>query len=293
MLTFLLSAEEATGDKGDIKRVCKQVMNKTVTKRIISKQEATVLLAELDLFTCTETVESVSISNGKRISISDEDKNSSPKKTFINLYSNRPVEHELLSLHQYFHLVKNSDPTRRMIIPNFVGVSGTPCYPVSEQYARHTLIVHRPWRKYPSTMDWISEFNQFINSVDAPKSAKLTYERVMQRYFDKLTHYEAKATHVDHAGNPVAEDDLELMHLCGLKASDEYDAEDMMFKNMEKGLDFEWGKKPKVRVHSYLLRVLYRSNMRYTRYLKLGAEPQRSRHRSGLLVKNQNRRIRT
>lgn len=221
-------------------------MNKCTAKRIISKQEATVLLADLDLFKCSETVESVSISNGKRLAAGDEDRNANPTKTFIQQYSKRPQYCELMTLHQYFHHVKNSDPSRPLIIPNFVGLSGTPCYPVTSEYARHTLIVHRPWREYPKNREWIAEFNMFINSPEAPKSAKLTYQRVMQRYIDKLTHYEAKAHTVDHSGNPILPEDEELMHLTGLKATDEYDPEDALFHKLEKGMDYKWDKAPKV-----------------------------------------------
>lgn len=229
-------------------------MNKSVTNRIISKQEATVLLADLDLFTCSETIESVSISNAKRVTLGDEDRAStSTKKTFLQEYKDRHPDHESMSLHSYFHFCKNNDPTKRLIIPNFVGLSGTPCYPVSESYARHTLIVHRPWRTYPTDIDWINAFENFIHSPDAPKCAQLTYQRVMQRYVDKMTHYEAKAHTVDHSGNPVPEEDQDLMALVGLKAGDEYDPEDAIFKNLEKGIDFKWDQKPAVSIHPTVL----------------------------------------
>lgn len=221
-------------------------MNKAVTKRLISKQEANVLLADLDLCKCTETIENVSITNGKRISAAVEDRASASKKTFIQQYTSRHSTLDHLSLHQYFHAQKNQDNSKQLILPNFVGLSGTPCYPVTSEYARHTLIVHRPWRVYPSQVDWISEFNQFINSTEAPSSAKLTYERVMQRYIDKMTHYEAKAHEVDHSGNPVSEEDQDVMYLAGLKANDEFDPDDAIYRNLEKGLDFDWDKLPRV-----------------------------------------------
>ena len=156
---------------------------------------------------------------------------------------------EHLSLHQFFHNQRNNDKTKQLILPNFVGLSGTPCYPVTSEYARHSLIVHSPWRIYPSHIDWISEFNQFINSSRAPISAKLTYQRVVQRYIDKMTHYEAKAHEVDHSSNPVSEEDQDIMYLAGLKGNDEFDSDDAIFLSLEKGCDFEWDKSPKVRLH--------------------------------------------
>ena len=153
------------GDRSDIARVCKQVMNKAVTKRIISKQEACVLLGELDLVSCTETIQSVSISDSKMVALSEDMKKSSQKKMFINEYKSRPPEFEDYSLHAYFHHTRNSSSQGKLIIPNFVGVNGTPKFPVTDDYARHTLIVHRPWRVYPSTSTpWRAEFEDFINS---------------------------------------------------------------------------------------------------------------------------------
>ena len=51
-----LSADEITGDKHDLTRVCKQVMNKSTTKRLISKPEAVCILGKLDMTKCTETI---------------------------------------------------------------------------------------------------------------------------------------------------------------------------------------------------------------------------------------------
>lgn len=206
------------------------------------------LLGDLDLCKCTETIENVSISNAKRVSAAVEDRVSTSKKTFVQQYMARGVDHEHLSLHQYFHVVKNGKKPKTYILPNFVGLSGTPCYPVSSEYARHTLIVHRPWRVYPNGIDWIGEFNQFINSSVAPKAAKLTYQRVMQRHIDKMTHYDAKAHSVDHSGNPVSEEDQDIMFLAGLKANDEFDPDDAIFQNLEKGVDYAWDKPAMVRI---------------------------------------------
>jgi hypothetical protein len=242
-----LRAETHTGDISDIKRVCKHVMNKAVTKRIISKQEACVLLGELDLVTCTETIQNISISNSKLFSVGDENRSTSPTKTFINEYKSRPQIHERLSLHEYFHATRNTNPNSKIIIPNFVGINGAPKYPVTDSYARHTLIVHRPWRSYPDKLNWRQEFETFINSAECPVSAKVGYQRVMRRYIDKMTQYEPKATPADHSNNPIEPDDDELMALVGLKGHDDtYDEEEALYKQMHRGLNHNWGEEPKV-----------------------------------------------
>jgi hypothetical protein len=243
---YSIRSDDVTGGHEDIRRVCKQVMNKTASKRIISKQEATVLLADLDLFASTETIESVSISNSTRVVV--KDCTATKTKTFIQRYAQRPGTYDNMNLHDYFHHVKNheSQQNKKMILPNFVGVSGTPRFPVTVDYARHTLIVYRPWRTYPRDLDWLAEFELFINSKDCPMGPRITYERVMQRHYEKMTHYEAKATTVDHSGNPVDDDDMDLLFLAGMKANQEYDADDLLFQNMEKGIDYQWDTPPKV-----------------------------------------------
>lgn len=236
------SCDDTTGDKDDIKRACKKVMNKTVSKRIISKQEACVLLADLDLVCCTESIQNISISNTKCVTTDGTAKGT---KTLIKKYSDRPAAMELESLHKYF-LREKRGHGKKPIFPNFVGVNGTPKYPVTDDYARHTLIVHKPWRVYPKDLDWKTEFNAFINSPDCPLSARMGYMRVMRRFIDKMTHYEAKATTCDHSGNALSPEDEELMLLVGLKDGDECDFDDVMFEQMEKGLDHSWDSKPLV-----------------------------------------------
>ena len=202
----------------DLMRVCRQAMNKATTKRRISKQEAVLLLAEMPLTLCTESIESVSISNSKRLR-SREDKDTD--KTFVTAYAHRDTQHETMNMSDYYHLYKNSTGTKgKYFIPNFVGVNGTPTFPVTESYARHTLIVYQPWRQYPhhsSTHVWRQKFDTFINSSSCPIAAKIPYERVLRRALDKMTHYETKASDGDHSGNPISADDRYLMELTGLK----------------------------------------------------------------------------
>lgn len=217
-------------------------MNKTVTKRIISKQEACVLLGDLDLTYCTETIMNVSISNTVNVTADGASKGT---KSFVKEYKTREAALEALTLHQFF-LARKAGRGKKVIFPNFVGVNGTPKYPVTDDYARHTLIVHKPWREYPTGMNWKEEFDAFINGPDCPMSAQMAYLRVMRRYIDKMTHYEAKSTPCDHSGNSLSPEDEELMLLTGLKDGDELDFEDEMYKKMEKGIDYKWDSNPMV-----------------------------------------------
>ena len=157
---LIMASDDVYGGIEDLRRVAKQVMNKSATKRLISKQEAMVLLSGLPLTMCTETVESVSINNSREIKKTPNAE--ATDKRFVSVYGRRKICLDM-SLSEYFCCVKNH-PRRladggKYIIPNFVGISGAACYPVSEAYARHTIVVYKPWTEYPTNRNWIAEFN--------------------------------------------------------------------------------------------------------------------------------------
>lgn len=244
---LVMASEDLTGDHEDLKRVAKQVMNKTSSKRIISKQEAMVLLSELPLSSCTETIETLSINNSATLKNTGE---SNTDKRFVTEYSKRPMECEALSLYDYFLFKKNDGPRgkegRKYIIPNMLGYSGLPRYPVTEAYARHTILVYTPWRKYPTNQNWIEEFNIFIESARCPKSVKMGYERVKQRHIYNLTYYEPTSSKVDHSGNVTPDDALELLTLAGLPAHDIVDSDTALMNSLDRGLTYEWDRDPMV-----------------------------------------------
>ena len=235
-----------TGDKHDLIRICKKVMNTCNSKRLISKPEASVLLGQLDLTKCTETIENVSISNTVQLRKAESGGNNS---TMVARYQKRSKEDENLSLHQFFHKVKNkgNSAKRGAIIPHFVGVNGRPTFPVTADYAKHQLIVHQPWRDYPRKRDWIAEFNFFINSEQAPDSAKMTYQRVHIRHLQGTEWHEPVAEVYDNTTNPIDMNDRELLELVGLHKIEGEAYDDLILKNMCRGHDFKWDNPPKPR----------------------------------------------
>lgn len=74
-----MRAQELTHDKKDITRIAKKIMNEITKQRMISKQEAMVLLGELDLFICSEIIANVSISSSKRLRRGNEAKTDATK----------------------------------------------------------------------------------------------------------------------------------------------------------------------------------------------------------------------
>jgi hypothetical protein len=241
------SAEDITGDKDDLKRLCKHIMNKVSSKRLISKQEAMVLIAGLDLIQCTESISSLSLNNSAAIRKSDDPANDN---SFLTEYKRRSEQFEHQSLHGYFCYIRNTDEARqrrkgkKLLIPNFVGVNGAATFPVTEAYARQTIIAYKPWRHYPVDLDWITEFNNFISSPGCPSSCRMHYERVMKRYYDKMTAYEPKATQGQHSHNPVAEDDNELLALVGLHESSETISDLSLIESLLRGKNHNWTKPP-------------------------------------------------
>jgi len=222
-------------------------MNKANAKRLISKQEAVVLLAGLELVSCSETIESVSISNSKVIRDSS---GAGTTKTFVERYAKRPSEFEDASMLDYFRIIKKKYyDHQKTIIPHFVGISGRPCYPVSDDYAKHVLVVYRPWRTYPTRCDWQLEFDNFIRSPQCPKSAQMTYQRVLRRYIDGTTHLEQSSGRVDHSGNDISPEDQELLDITGMKSkTTETDYDTAILQSLDRGVDFKWDAAPMVSI---------------------------------------------
>ena len=164
---LILSQQETTADNNELKRVCKQVMNKAASSRLISKPEATVLLVNLNLSTCSEYIETISITNSRQLTLSS----SQTQKNFLQQYQHRPSAYESLSLHAYYQLYHKTIKKEKSSIPHYVGVPGMPVYPVSEDYARHILIVYKPWREYPTGTYWKTEFDSYIRSPECAKPA--------------------------------------------------------------------------------------------------------------------------
>jgi len=247
---LILAASDETGDKADVKRICKRIMNKAASKRLISKQECMVLLGQLELSTCSEILTTINVNNSKSLKLSRE--NDKKDLSFPSKYKSRPTHMSHMSLYDYYMATKNSPEQLkhssrrgRLNIPNFMGYSSTPSYPVTVGYARHTIIVYTPWTTYPTDVDWVGEFEKLVKNPLCPKVVKMQYERVMRRHFDKMTHAEPKTAHVDHSKNDLSPEDYALMMLLGLN-EDGTKADVSDVSAFDRGEDFIWDAEPKV-----------------------------------------------
>src|SRR5687767_12793456 len=103
MKALILGSQEVSGTTNDVKKIARKPLNKTSKDKVISKQECMCHLAKLDLFLCSESIETVSISGQYRLCTSGE-----AKYSFLSKYAKRDsIKFNDKSLHQYFHCVKN------------------------------------------------------------------------------------------------------------------------------------------------------------------------------------------
>ena len=187
MKALILGCQDMSGTTSDVKKIAKKLLNKTTKDKVISKQECMCHLAKLDLFSCSESIETVSISGEYRLCTSGESKYS-----FLAKYAKRDTSKwNQLSLHQYFHYIKNtaakrSSTSQKYIIPHYVGARSVPTYPPTEGYAKSVLILHVPWKnsfnEEKETRNYIEEFKSFLKSPLCPMSVRIGYERAKARY---------------------------------------------------------------------------------------------------------------
>lgn len=186
MKALILGSQEVSGTSNDVKRIARKLLNTTTKNKIISKQECMCHLAKLDLFLCSESIDTVSISGEYRLCTSGE-----AQSSFLTKYAKRDDKWKDKSLHQYFTEIKNYALSRpssncKWIIPHYVGARSTPIYPVTEGYTKSVLLLHVPWRNAfnePGTItNYKEDFEIFLNSTLCPMSVKIGYERAKARY---------------------------------------------------------------------------------------------------------------
>ena len=187
MKALILGCQDTSGTTNEVKKIAKKLLNKTTKDKLISKQECMCHLAKLELYSCSESIETVSISGEYRLCTSGESKCS-----FLAKYANRDItQWNNTSLHQYFHQIKNFGAKRwstnqKYIIPHYVGARSVPTYPPTEGYAKSVLLLNVPWKntfnEEKVTRNYIEEFKCFLKSPWCPINVKIGYERAKARY---------------------------------------------------------------------------------------------------------------
>ena len=234
-LTF--SAREETGLQCDVVKLTRQFLNKAVADRAIPKPECMVELANLDLVLCLDIIQNVSISGHYKVM-------KKASTTFVTKYRKRPSSFKRFSLKQYFHHVKSNNSRTKTIIPHFVGAQGQPVYPVTQAYARATLIVHKPWTddhplKYEGG-EWIEAFLKFIRTPECPTSVKISFERVKARFTGQLSKHVPLAQHYETIDEEEEVPDEETKLLLDLVNSLSHNLQSDDTYHFHRGYDYDW-----------------------------------------------------
>jgi hypothetical protein len=215
---------------------------------MISKQEAMVLITELDLVNCSETIEAISISKSKCLRKAENKGAKLKTSKLIDNYPKRDSSFEAESLEEFYIRTNNSGlkSTDKFRIPHFVGVNGKPVFPMSYGYAKQILIAHKPWRAFPTGENPIQEATDFLNSQACPESVRVPFMRAVNRHATKMKYYEPKAS--ESNGEPATGEDVDTMMLFGLKGDEIIGHDQQIIDNIDRGKDFNWGIEPKVSV---------------------------------------------
>ena len=83
MKALILGCQDTTGTTNEVKKIARKLLNKVTKDKVISKQECMCHLAKLDLFVCSESNETVSISGEHCLQTSE-----GAKHTFLAKYAN-------------------------------------------------------------------------------------------------------------------------------------------------------------------------------------------------------------
>ena len=182
-------------------KLARHIMNSTLKDRIISRSEATCQLLRLPLYKCTESFFPVSLSKYAKLSNKEM-----KQKSILDDYALRPNHEHDQCLNEFVIRIlqkqknKNAPPFHNKLhkphnmkqgIPHPTGIGGQPVYPPSINYAKATLIMHKPWSttsrlsfedKNP-THTILSEFNDFLTSKNCPITVRMSYDTAKENYF--------------------------------------------------------------------------------------------------------------
>jgi hypothetical protein len=239
---LILGSTEVSGTISEVKTLARVLLNKVTKNKVISKQECMCHLAGLNLVSCSESIETVSISGTYKLGTQYQ-----AKKSILSQYAARPITYKDMTLHQFFFFIKqhNSQSTKKQIIPHYTGGRSYPAYPVTKQYAKSVLTLHVPWIGFSylnnTNQNYIQDFQNFIASNDCPKSVKVAYGRVKARYYEKNKHFEPtsqiQTIDYDTFSKDLDPDVLDIVALAGTLGVLQTDNDELDYNI---GLNFNW-----------------------------------------------------
>jgi len=214
-------------------------LNQTVGNRVICKQECMVLGGGLELVKCSERVVYVSLSGWYKIK-------QQKSGTVVAKYRRRHRSLRKLSLEQFFFTLYD----KAVYYPHYTGAWCKAVYPVTKEYAKSVLLIHKPWYDghLPAKEDeWVESFNEFLQSPRCPMSVKVDYQRVLLRH-QKGNEYVECVNPSDDEDEEKDTDNIggelqDLMDLCASLAVSGNTDQTLMGRKFERGFDYEWEKR--------------------------------------------------
>ena len=239
------SSSEVSGTIDDVISITRKLLNRTVVNRTIPKQECMVELDKLPLVLCTDSIEPISLSGSYQVKASSQNgvvaryRKVAPTSPHLSLYAFFSEDYER----------RKRKSSCKYVIPHWIGGNGQPTFPVTYDYARTTLLVHKPWKAATpprlSKDEWINQFNEFIASSSCPKSVKLTYVRVRERKL-KNRHGEPTAGEECYDYEPNADMDTETQDILSLvKTTTVSNDPTLNIDNFsfDRGLNYDWSQR--------------------------------------------------
>jgi hypothetical protein len=218
--------------------VATKIMNASIKMKIISKQEAVVLLSQMNLTICSESIETVSLSGNYRL-----EKNQY-SNAFYNKYAKRTHHHDK-TMDEFFTITKNSSPYTRKknFIPYYVGGRMNPIWPPTLEFAKAMLLVYYPWHNvfHIEEKSIIPTLISLYSSTLCPTKLKLTIDREMIRTTSKaMLMKAAPSKYINYADFSISDKDPENEDLIELVSTipTPNDADDMQYPH--RGFDYDW-----------------------------------------------------
>jgi hypothetical protein len=245
----MYSAQSQTGNKQETAGIVCKLLNHYIADRTIPKQEAMCELGRLPMVICSENIEMVSLSGALRCRGKETNNGN---LTFLSKYENREKDRNM-SLHRYFLKIKNVEKRKRTtkeLVPHYVGGSGQPMFPVTQNYARASLLVHYPWSKtnpLPFEEEYVPLFEAFVESDECPASLTIPYQRVKLRVEQKKCYNYEPHSPDQEESTPTdgieAEDVLNALALTETMADNENLFEELKDHQINYGKQNNWRKR--------------------------------------------------
>ena len=194
------------GNLGTI-TAARKIFNTFMTDRIISKAESSCDILNLPLYKCTEIFRSIPLSTYTKIIQKKTQNRQGKYRNIVSEYSARTKEFHI-SLSEFFYKANKpsesstSDKNRllkrdnlaKTIIAHPTGLQNSASFPITWQYAKAALILHKPWNKRNrlacdsfnqtkhNQINIINEYLSFLQEKNCPKELRLQFEVAKESY---------------------------------------------------------------------------------------------------------------